>query len=78
MGSQKKIVISPQNRLAANIRILIKVGSINSLAMYLQLSCRRFRFSKKERSGLREGMRNKKIRYERREDSKKNRNATFL
>ena len=27
MGSQKKIVISPQNRLAASIRILIKVGS---------------------------------------------------
>ena len=32
------------------------------------LSCRRFLFSMKERSGLRDWMKNKKIRYERRED----------
>ena len=36
--------------------------------MYLRLSCRRFLFYMKERSGLRDWMKNKKIRYERRED----------
>ena len=36
--------------------------------MYLRLSCQRFLFYMKERSGLRDCMKTKKIRYERRED----------
>ena len=41
-----------------------KVGSINSLAIDSRLSCRRFLFFVRERSGLRDRMKNKKIRCE--------------